>query len=116
MYIRTLAQFCSLGVQASYRVSVLTNRVTVDRQFYLFGPRVPPLKSSPTQLDRGPGITGDTREASTQGLTDSKAMEIHCTRPSRTPTAPCDSCPGSRLGSGSSLHSGCNICRKEEML
>lgn len=51
-----------------------------------------------------------------RGLTDSKAMEIHCTRPSLTPTAPCDSCPGSRLGSGSSLHSGCNICRKEEML
>lgn len=50
------------------------------------------------------------------GLTDSKAMEIHCTRPSLTPTAPCDSWPGSRLGSGSSLHSGCNICRKEEML
>lgn len=49
-------------------------------------------------------------------LTDSKAMEIHCTRPSLTPTAPWDSCPGSRLGSGSSLHSGCNICRKEEML
>lgn len=54
--------------------------------------------------------------AARPGLTDSKAMEIHCTRPSLTPTAPCDSCPGSRWGSGSSLHSGCNICRKEEML
>jgi len=35
-----------------------------------------------------------------QTLTDSKAMESQRTFPRRRPTAPWDSCPGSRLGSG----------------
>lgn len=39
-------------------------------------------------------------------LTDSKAMEIQCTRPPCIPTAPWDSCPGRRLGSGRDWHSG----------
>lgn len=39
-------------------------------------------------------------------LTDSKAMEIQCTRPPCIPTAPWESWPGRRLGSGRDWHSG----------
>ena len=51
-----------------------------------------------------------------KGLTDSKAMDSQRTLPPCIPTAPWDSCPGSRLGSGREWHSGWSRGRIDDSL
>lgn len=88
--------------------NILHQRPPRKEAFLLWGggsnPTPPAMKTLPQSQSLQ---AGGQRQAGV--LTDSKAMEIHCTLLSFTPTAPWESCPGRRFGSGRFLHSGCNI-------
>lgn len=67
-------------------------------------------------LVMSPAVKHATVSWRDEGLTDSKAMDNQRTLPPCIPTAPWESWPGSRLGSGREWQSGCSRGRTEDSL